>query len=231
VSRATADVPTTLKVPADPSADQLQTSLRVTPSGGNQDQFYNGFPPENLGVSSDLNESERCFQESEIFSGVEKATPDVQVEHRRVRVQPVRFILPDNLTTTLRPNGRAVTLWIEPEHLGPAKLSLSMYNDKLRARLVVNDFQARAAVEGSLDRLLQQLSRAGVAVDHIEVTVGGDGARDGRFERHSQRNHLSNQVGRGNLTDVLNPEQQAAAIAPVSPLTSYMRATGINVLA
>ena len=95
--------------------------------------------------------------------------------------QSVRITLPDDIRTTLKPNGRAVTISIEPDHLGPAKLHLSMRDSALTARVTVDTSHARTMVEQSLDQLTQQLHRAGIKVDLIEVNVAGDQSQQQHF--------------------------------------------------
>ena len=62
---------------------------------------------------------------------------------------------------------------IEPEHLGPARLNLSLHNDQLTARVIVESPAAKVAVENSLDQLTQQLSRVGIELDRLEVALSG----------------------------------------------------------
>jgi len=219
------------KAQADPVTDPPQVFTKITPASRNQYRFQDDFSFENLKVSSNRNESSSTLEKVETYTVFEKLTPDAEVGHRRLDIQPVRFTLPDNIKTALKPNGQTVTLRIEPEHLGPAKLSLTMYSDKLRARVVVNDIPAKIAVEASLHRLVEQLSRANIEVDHIVVTVGGKSARDGVFERRPQWRYHANRFGRFNLDKVFNSGQQAAVPASVPRSVSYVGADGVNLLA
>ena len=218
------------KAQADPVINSPQV-LKITPAARNQYQFQDDYSFENLKVSSNRNESSSALEKVETFTVFEKLTPDVEVGHRRLDIQPVRFTLPDNIKTALKPNGQTVTLRIEPEHLGPAKLSLTMYGDKLRARVVVHDIPAKVAVEASLHRLVEQLSRANIEVDHIEVTVGGESARDGVFERHPQWRYFTNRFGKFNLDNTFGSSEQAAAVASAPQPLTYVGADGVNLLA
>ncbi|MFH1374815.1 MAG: flagellar hook-length control protein FliK [bacterium] len=146
-------------------------------------------------------------------------------------IQPVRFTLPENIHSTLQPNGRAVTLRIQPDNLGPAKLTLSMMDGRLRARVVVGDFAAKAAVEASLDRLVEQLSLAKIEVDHIEVTVGGENTRDELLQRHRNFRYRSGRADRFNLNDVLGDSESSATTVPMPPPSSYVGSSGVNLLA
>lgn len=219
------------KAKADPVTDSPHVFTKISPASRNQYQFHDDFSFKNLKVSGDRNESSSTLEKVETFTVFEKLTPDAEVGHRRLDIQPVRFTLPDNIKTALKPNGQTVTLRIEPEHLGPAKLSLTMYNDKLRARVIVNNIPAKVAVEASLHRLVEQLSRANIEVDYIEVTVGGESARNGVFERHPQWRYHANRFGKFNLDDTFGSSEQAAAVASAPQPLTYVGADGVNLLA
>ncbi len=90
--------------------------------------------------------------------------------------QQVKFTLPDLSAKSMLETGRSVTIKIEPDYLGPARLHLSINNDALTARVTVDSTQAKAAIEGSLDRLTDQLNKAGVTVNRIEVSLSNNGA-------------------------------------------------------
>ncbi len=175
---------------------------------------------------------------AEVWSGNENS-PALQekpyttqpFQHRPVEVRPVRFTLPETIATTLKPNGRMVTLQIEPAHLGPARLSLVMYRDKLHARVVVRDTAAKAAVEASLERLHEQLARANVEVEHIEVTIGGDGARDSHFNRRYYWQRRLSKAGRGTVGTVSSLPPLETAPSPLPRTASFVGAEGVNVLA
>ena len=102
---------------------------------------------------------------------------------------------------------------VEPEHLGPARLNLSMRGEALVARLVVDSVQARIAVEGSLHQLNDQLSRAGIKVDHLEVTVGGGEERLPFFERRPHFSGKSRGRGAAITNDFVNETEQLTSMA------------------
>lgn len=131
---------------------------------------------------------------------------------------PVRFTLPDDIQTGLRPGGRAVTISIDPENIGPARLHLALRDSALTARVTVETPQARAMVEQSLDQLTQQLQRAGIKVDLIEVNVAGDQARQQFHERNfGMRSRLR-------MRDLDNDSIQAAD----SPAPTVLAAARVN---
>jgi hypothetical protein len=219
------------KAQADTVTNSPQVFTKITPSSGNQYRFHDDFSLENLKVSGDRNESSSALEKVETYTVFEKLIPDADVGNRRLDIQPVRFTLPDSIKTSLKPNGQTVMLRIEPEHLGSAKLSLTMYNDKLQARVIVNNIPAKIAVEASLHRLVEQLSQANIEVDHIEVTIGGESAHDGIFGRRPQWRYHANRFGRFNLDKVFNSGQQATVPARVPQSASYVGADGVNLLA
>ena len=103
-----------------------------------------------------------------------------------VPVRPmVRMSIQDDLPRLSKLTGRTLTIKIEPEYLGPARLHLTMRQDTLSARLTVDSPQAKAAVESSLTQLTDQLSKAGIKVDYIDVGVRGGGAENQSFHRQS----------------------------------------------
>ncbi len=97
----------------------------------------------------------------------------------------IRFTLPDNLKQILKPNGRSVTIKMEPENLGPARLFLTVRDNALSVRLMVENVQAKQLIESSLDQLNQQLSRCGIKVDYLEVGVNGGELQNNNFARQT----------------------------------------------
>jgi flagellar hook-length control protein FliK len=98
--------------------------------------------------------------------------------------RPVRMVIPEAEMMKLRTTGQTVRLRLEPDSLGPARLTLHMQGDTMKAHVVVESQQARAAVESSLQELAQQLNRANIKVDHISVEVASDGTdQQWQFDR------------------------------------------------
>ena len=157
-----------------------------------------------------------------------EATPDASTE--RFSARPVRISLPETFQAASRPHSQSIMLKIEPEHLGPARLNLLMRHDTLVARVVVDSVQAKMLIEKNLDTLVEQLARADINLEKIEVEVGGSGAESGQFERRmlwSQRNRAAILM-RGNETDA-----ESAIITPSiyqAPRT-YVGESGVNLLA
>ena len=171
------------------------------------------------------------LENSELFFNTAQSELNETSEIKQTRVQPVRFILPENLKTTLKPNGQSVMLRIEPDHLGPARLNLSMLNNKLKARLVVNSHAARTVLEGSVEKLVEQLNKADIKVDSIDITVSSDAAKDdlNQHQSHWQRHILSKNMKFND--NLLNPDKTHEVIQPVTLKQEYINAGGVNLLA
>jgi len=142
----------------------------------------------------------------------------------------VRMSLPESAAQQLQPNGRSVMLKIEPEHLGPARLNLTLNNHGLTARVTVDNPAAKVAVEHSLEQLNAQLSKAGIQVDRIEVTLSGGGAQERFFERRPQWADGSSN-GYPMADDEQDLENAVPAPAYTSPARQYVNAGGVNLWA
>ena len=164
------------------------------------------------------------------FAGLNTWENAGRINGREIPTRTVRFSLPDNLQAKLQPNGQSVSIRIEPEHLGPARLSLTISHDKLRARVIVETAEVKALVEHSLDRLTQQLTKAGIDIDKIEVALDGRQAGEELFDRHRQWRRPDRPATPD--PDTLAELNQAGTI-PIVPEANqtYVGAGGVNVLA
>ncbi len=162
--------------------------------------------------------------------GYETAGADEKSATESTSGKAIRLTLPQNLNSMLKPNGRAITLQIEPENLGPAKLSLSMVGDKLRARIVVESAPAKTALEADVDRLMSQLSKADIKVDHIEITLSQDNAHNEFLRRQPHWQHRM--VNR--MPDAEDVHREQAGIPETMPIAAtreYVGPAGVNVFA
>ena len=134
----------------------------------------------------------------------------------------IRLTIEDLSPDRLRVNSRSVMIRIEPENLGPARINLSLNHSQLTARITVESTTARLAVESSLDQLTEQLSRAGIEVDRMEVNVSSGDTRQNFFGRRpgwanniqsSGKNELANEEDEGMKTQVLQPLAMSRPIA------------------
>jgi len=159
-----------------------------------------------------------------------KSLNQVTLNQSRETAAPARFTLPDNANAMLKPNGQSVQLRLDPEHLGPARLSLTVHNDHLRASVVVENHHARQVVEGSLDRLVQALAKADIKVDFINVTVDQHASQEQLFDQRPQWTKTSRS---GRLFNLENESVPAATAVPglYRNASTYVGAGGVNVLA
>ncbi len=160
-----------------------------------------------------------------------RSAADVNLPGPQLDSPPARFTLPDQILTTLRPHGPAVQLRIEPEHLGPARLSLVMHDGKLRARVIVKDMVAKVIVESSLDRLTEQLTRANIEVDRIEVRIGGDPAHDDAGRRHPLWDQRQSCRPRYGDNDCQAHSRLSTPDGSAPNPVSYISASEVNLLA
>ncbi|UCG61235.1 MAG: flagellar hook-length control protein FliK [Candidatus Zixiibacteriota bacterium] len=148
----------------------------------------------------------------------------------KIDTRAVRFTLPDNLSTALKASGRSVMIRIEPEHLGPARLSLTMTDDGLKARIVVDSVPAKVALESNLDRLVNQLADADVKVDHIEILINGDSTHNQFLGRRPHWRHRV--ISRlGNEDGASLDETDTPIIPPAAKAVGYAGPAGVNLLA
>ncbi len=101
-------------------------------------------------------------------------------------MQNVRMQLPENINSALRPNGQAVVIKMNPENLGPAKLSLSFSGGKLRAKLSVTSLNAKHVLDHSLNRLVDQLHKIDINVDKFDVTLDQNQNKNEQFNQQQQ---------------------------------------------
>lgn len=147
----------------------------------------------------------------------------------KIQFSSVRFTLPDKIDQALVPNGKSLSLQIHPEHLGPARLSLHWGADGLTARVTVDSPLAQSAIERSLDRLQEQLVRAGVKVDSLEVALSGGHTRGQFF--HQQPQWQRSQTANPLFVNEYRTSDFAAVAAPVQARTEYVGSRGVNLFA
>jgi len=91
--------------------------------------------------------------------------------------------------------------------------------------------QAKVAVEKSLDHLIEQLSKADIEVDHIEVTTAGKNGREELFERRPLWHHRPNRTENISLNNPLSFQQQTDSRAMTNRSGWYVGVDGVNLLA
>ncbi len=161
------------------------------------------------------------------FANLESARETGKTLTGKLSQREIRFSLPDDLASRLKPNGQSVMIRIQPDHLGPARLSLRMHQDKLSARITVETVGIKAVVEQSLDRLIQQLTKSGIDVERIEVALDGRQSGEHLSERHP---HWQRQARPAHFDEnILTETNEVSPIATATP--AYVGAGGVNVLA
>ncbi|UCC45638.1 MAG: flagellar hook-length control protein FliK [Candidatus Zixiibacteriota bacterium] len=169
-------------------------------------------------------------QTLEPLFGYDAKSADDQSTAGKTEAQNVRFMLPDDVGARLRVNGRAVHIRIEPEHLGPARLSLSMADDKLKARIIVESVPAKAALEQNLDRLINELNKAGIEVDNIEITINNGDAHNQMLGRQPHWRHRV--ATRLPKPDADSPgPAEIPIVPPPAASAGYAGPAGVNLLA
>ncbi|GEM_PF-3904566 len=166
----------------------------------------------------------------EYLAGSGRMATESSLSYEKAETQPVRFSLPDNLPSRFGLNGKTISLKIEPEHLGPARLSLTMHGNRLKAKVMVKTAEARALIENSLDILTRQLARAEIEVDNIEVAIDGDHAEGELPQRRPYRRRPVPTA----VTDLKAlPSDNVAEQLPayLQSANTYVGATGVNLLA
>ncbi len=211
------------------TADSSRSFLKVNTPVENLKLFGDAYLFEKYKVSRDQSGSSEGEEGVKIFSGLEGADRELGADKTTIR--QVRFTLPDQIKSSFKSNIQTLTLRIEPEHLGPARLTLMMHNNKLQARVIVNNYHAKVAVETSLNQLVDQLSKAHIEVDHIDVMVDGNAARNGFFERRPQWHYRANRSERLNQSETVTLYRGSSIEDSVPRPTAYFRAGGVNILA
>ncbi len=132
-------------------------------------------------------------------------------------VKHVRMQLPENIKSVLRPNSQAVVIKMNPENLGPAKLSLSFHGGKLRAKLMVTSVNAKQALDSSMSKLVDQLQKIDINVDKIDVTLDGQQNQNEQYQQKQQwqrkmsfKNIDLNQFERNEIEKVQQPVKSSA---------------------
>jgi flagellar hook-length control protein FliK len=141
----------------------------------------------------------------------------------------VKMTLPDSIQKPFAANGQSITIRIEPDHLGPARLNLMMRDNILAARVIVDTPVARMAVENSLEQLTEQLSKAGIEVDRIEVQLSGD-SRENFFDRRPAWSFAQKSQQFGGEFELDADKSDPDPVVSIPP-REYMTSDRVNVLA
>lgn len=152
----------------------------------------------------------------------------IELTETKMNVEPVKFVLPAELSGKTIKNNHTVMIRMEPDHLGPIRMTVSTYNDILTARLVVESPVARATIEANLNNLMEQLDRQGIKVDTFEVSVSG-----GEVGHDTKENRFAGSAGsaRRNLERYKNSTAIDDVMAQRAQEHLYIEANGVNCFA
>ena len=169
------------------------------------------------------------FEASFSSASLDNTSPSMSTMDHIPTPAPVKLSLPENIMRSFASQGQTITIRIEPEHLGPARLNLTVRDQMLTARVTVDTAAAKMAVEGSLSELSDQLSRAGIQVDRIDVVLG-DSNTPHRFPDRRPTWSQSRRMRQPGLDDRM-PSDTLSIPLTMMPPRQYVGAQGVNLLA
>lgn len=141
-----------------------------------------------------------------------------------------RVELPRGFQSLLKHRQRQVlTLKIDPEHLGPARLILTDQGGRLRARVVVQTAEAKSLIENSLDRLHRQLREANLSIEDVDVALADDGRPRQFYE--NKPNWRPRRMTGTSLSDLSGADHITSEDIIVPPAQQYVGGSGVNILA
>ncbi|MEW6050481.1 MAG: flagellar hook-length control protein FliK [Candidatus Zixiibacteriota bacterium] len=218
----------TVRSEADPSKAAIPATGTVRTDGVIHESQVLSSTPTAVKWDADEKTIESMFDTKSLQPGVDRTAMQQRPVDTPPVKAPVRFTLPD-MPPTLTTGTKTLTVKLEPEHLGPARLHLSVVNDTVSARLSVDTAAAKVAVERSLDQLTDQLSRAGIKVNYIEVSLRG-GSQHEAFHRQAnwfrpQQRQVRVSADEGAITSMA---MQAIASPPSR---TYLNARSVNLFA
>jgi flagellar hook-length control protein FliK len=168
---------------------------------------------------------------TELAAGSWSTSRQSQSVELRMDQTAVKVIVPKDLSELLTGSHKSVSLKLDPQYLGPARLSLVMHGDALTAKITVETQQAKAALDHSMNQLNDQLAQAGVKVDLINVNVRGGGADNQSFRQqqdwlaHSRPHMVTNE-------SELTMEQPTVVTAVGRTMSqNYVNGRGVNLYA
>ena len=218
-----------------------ELSIPVTMTGNSENKNPDSLPSENKNffnnssLKTEMNLVDKSWsfesKENSEIGLTDKLSEDKSSGAEKLEIKSTRFTLPDNIKSELSSRSKSVLIKLNPEHLGPAKLKLSLRNDILSARLLVDNVQVKAIVENSLDRLFDQLAKADIKVDKIEVAIDYGATGERMF---NQNQHWKKQFFNKFEMDNEEFSREIKISEPIisrSLAQTYLSGTGVNILA
>lgn len=94
----------------------------------------------------------------------------------------------DKARIIVRPNGASsMVIKLDPPSLGQIDMRIDVKDGSVRAAIVADSKEVKAAIEGNIENLKNSLNANGLKVDEISVTVGGDQGFKFRNDSMSQQ--------------------------------------------
>ena len=83
----------------------------------------------------------------------------------------------------LRDGGGEIKLVLKPESLGNVRIRMNLVDNAIEGRIIVDNPAVKQVFEGSLSSLMRALTAEGFQSASLQVSVGGQGADDGRPDK------------------------------------------------
>ncbi len=152
----------------------------------------------------------------------------IEIKETKIDLTPAKFVLPAEINGKNLKSNHTVTIRMEPDHLGPVRMTVTTHNDTLSARLIVDSPLAKATVESNLNNLVEQLDRHGIKINSFEVSVSGGAVG---HEANENRFAGSKGTGRQNLKSYKNLSAIKEVMAQRAQDQLYIAANGVNCFA
>ncbi|MDR4509766.1 MAG: flagellar hook-length control protein FliK [Candidatus Brocadiaceae bacterium] len=122
----------------------------------------------------------------------------------------------------LNRGGRSeITMHLNPEELGSVRIHFAEEKGEIEAKILVESFEVKAAVENSIHRLRESLSSHGVEINKLEIAMRGEDEKEHRLGRDFKENNSP-----GNSADWKDNNEE---VLEVEDDTSHLSRTKIDV--
>ena len=79
--------------------------------------------------------------------------------------------LSERLVDLYHIGGRSAKIRLQPEELGNLHIDISVVNDSINAIVTVEENSVKGIIDGNIDKLVEQLRRAGLEIDQFTVNI------------------------------------------------------------
>ncbi len=80
----------------------------------------------------------------------------------------------------VRDGGGEIRLVLKPESLGSVRIKMSLVDNSIHGRIIVDNLAAKQIIDGSLDSLIRAFTADGFQNASVQVSVSGQGTDQGR---------------------------------------------------